>query len=85
VPPLRALLRGGGVRVVTALTGPTDIDWFQRFPQPKVSGQAIADAVVSGLRQGLEELVIGDIAREWLARQAANPSALERELSHGGS
>lgn len=85
VPPLRAMLRSGGVRVVTALTGPTDIDWFQRFPQPKVSGHAIADAVVSALQQGREELVIGDVAREWLARQAANPYALERELSHGGS
>lgn len=84
LPPLRATLRSGGVRLVTALTGPTDIDWFQRFPRPKVSGDAIADAVVAGLRGGLEELVIGDLAREWLARQASNPRALERELSHGG-
>lgn len=80
---LRAQLGAGGVRLMTVLTGPTEEDWFQLAPQPKVTGKALADAVVGGLMRGLEEVVVGDIARDLTARLAANPKAVERDLSQG--
>ncbi len=80
---LRAQLGGGGVRLMTVLTGPTEDDWFQLAPQPKVTGKALADAVVGGLMKGLEEVVVGDVARDLMARLAENPKAVERDLAAG--
>lgn len=80
---LRADLAQGGVRLMTVLSGPTEDDWFQTFPQPKVGGKALADAIVSGLMKGLEEVVVGDLARDLLDRLAENPKAVERELAQG--
>lgn len=80
---LRAELGKGGVRLMTALTGPTEDACFQTFPPPRLSGQAIATAIVDGLKRGLEDVVIGDVARDLVARLAENPKAVERELALG--
>ncbi|MCA1475415.1 SDR family NAD(P)-dependent oxidoreductase [Bradyrhizobium sp. NBAIM08] len=77
---LRAELRPGGVRVMNLFTGPVDTEWFQTVPPPKVAPRAIAQAIVSGLKNGLEEMYVGDVAEEIRQRLAANPKALEREL-----
>lgn len=77
---LRAELRPGGVKVLNVFTGPVDGDWFQTLPPPKVAPRAVADGIVSGLRQGLEEVFVGDVAQDIRRRLAANPKALEREL-----
>ncbi len=77
---LRAELRPGGVRVMNLFAGPVDTEWFQTVPPPKVAPRAIAQAIVSGLRGGLEEMYVGDVAEEIRQRLAANPKALEREL-----
>lgn len=81
---LRADLGAAGIRVMTVLTGPTEDDWFQPLDPPKVTGRALADAVLSGLRRGLEEVVVGDVARDLMARLAENPKAVERDLAQGG-
>lgn len=77
---LRGELRGGGVRVVHVFTGPTEDEWFQPLPPPKVAASQIAAAVVDALRRGLEDVWVGDIAQDFKARLAANPKALEREI-----
>lgn len=77
---LRAELRPGGVKVMNLFTGPVDSEWFQTVPPPKVAPRAVALAIVSGLRNGLEEMYVGDVAEEIRQRLAANPKALEREL-----
>ncbi|WP_271605115.1 SDR family NAD(P)-dependent oxidoreductase [Bradyrhizobium sp. CCBAU 11434] len=77
---LRAELRPGGVKVMNLFTGPVDTEWFQTVPPPKVAPRAIAQAIVSGLKAGLEEMYVGDVAEEIRQRLAANPKALEREL-----
>lgn len=77
---LRAELRPGGVKVMNLFTGPVDCEWFQTVPPPKVAPRAVAQAIVSGLRNGLEEMYVGDVAEEIRQRLAANPKALEREL-----
>lgn len=82
-PALRQTLGTGGVRLMTAFVGPTDTDWFDAFPHPKLTGRAIAAEIVAGLKAGREEVVIGDLARDWLRRHAENPRALESELARG--
>jgi NAD(P)-dependent dehydrogenase (short-subunit alcohol dehydrogenase family)/uncharacterized OB-fold protein len=80
---LRADLAQGGVRLLTAFTGPTDDPWFQSFPQPKVTGKALADGIVGALLRGQEEAVIGDLARDLMDRLRENPKAVERDLAQG--
>jgi NAD(P)-dependent dehydrogenase (short-subunit alcohol dehydrogenase family)/uncharacterized OB-fold protein len=77
---LRAELRPGGVKVVNLFTGPVDTEWFQTVPPPKVAPRAVAQAMVSALKNGLEEIYVGDVAEEIRQRLASNPKALEREL-----
>jgi len=81
---LRADLASGGVRVVTVLTGPTEDDAFQTLDPPHVTGRAVADAILNALRRGLEEVVVGDVARDLVARLEKNPKAVERDLARGG-
>ncbi len=77
---LRAELRPGGVRMMHVFTGPTEDEWFQTLPPPKVTADQIARAVVDALRRGLEDVYVGDIAQDVRARLDLNPKALEREL-----
>jgi NAD(P)-dependent dehydrogenase (short-subunit alcohol dehydrogenase family) len=77
---LRAELRPGGVRVVNLFTGPVDTEWFQTVPPPKVAPRAIAAALVRSLREGTEDVFVGDVAEDIRRRLADNPKALEREL-----
>ena len=78
---LRAELRPGGVKVVNVFFGPLDTEWFQTVPPPKVAPAALAKAVVQALQRGIEDVFVGDVAEDVRARLAANPKALERELS----
>ena len=78
---LRAEMRPAGVRVVNVFPGPIDDEWNQLLPPPKLAPGALARAIVSALRDGVEDLYPGDVAQEWLARWRDNPKALEREIS----
>ena len=76
---LRNEMRPGGVRIVNAFSGPLDSEWFQTVPPPKVAPKALADAVVDGLKRGLEDIYVGDVATDFLKRMIDNPKAVERE------
>ncbi|WP_442594208.1 SDR family NAD(P)-dependent oxidoreductase [Parapusillimonas sp. JC17] len=69
-----------GVRVVNVFSGPIDHEWEQLTPPPRVNPQALAQAAVRALREGTEDVYVGDIAQELLARMRDNPKGLEREL-----
>ena len=77
---LRAELRPGGVKVLNVFAGPLDTEWFQAVPPPKVAPLALAKAVIAALRQGIEDVYVGDVAQDIRARLDVNPKALEREL-----
>lgn len=77
---LRAELRPGGVKVVNVFTGPTDTEWFQTLPPPKVAPRALAGAIVKALKAGMEDVFVGDVAEDLRRRLASNPKAVEREL-----
>ena len=81
---LRAELRPGGVRVVNVFTGPLDTEWFQTVNPPKVAPRAVANAVVTALKAGTEDVFVGDVAEDIRQRLAGNPKALERELGDQG-
>lgn len=77
---LRAEFRPAGVRVINVFPGPVDHEWEQRTPPPRVAPKAIAAAIVRALEAGTEDVYVGDVAEEFLARLADNPKGLEREL-----
>ena len=76
---LRHEMRPSGLRVVDVLSGPVDDTWHQTLPPPKVAPAALARAVVAGLREGREEIVVGDVAREIHAKWADDPRILRQE------
>lgn len=77
---LRAELSAGGVRVMNVFSGPTEDEWHQPLPPPKVAPEAIARSVISGLKDGLEEVFVGDVAKDLIERWRAGPKILEREM-----
>lgn len=81
---LRAEMRPGGVRVMNVYSGPTEDEWHQPLPPPKVAPAALAKAVVAGLRGGLEDVFVGDVATDLIDRWRAGPKILEREMTESG-
>lgn len=81
---MRAEFRATGLRVMNLYCGPTDDDWHQPLPPPKVLPQAIARTLIQGLRDGLEETYCGDIAKDLYERFTDNPNILEREMTLAG-
>ncbi len=77
---LRAELAEGGVRVVNAFLGPIEDEWHQLAPPPKLDPAAAARRIVAGLSRGVEDLPIGAVAEEILARWAENPKEIERGI-----
>lgn len=78
---LRAEFRRSGVRLCNVFTGPTDDDWYQTLPPPKVTQESLAKAIVNGLIEGLEDVYCGDVAKDLAERFKAGPKVLERELT----
>ncbi|PIE10370.1 MAG: short-chain dehydrogenase [Rhodobacterales bacterium] len=81
---LRGEFRSSGLRVMNVFVGPTDDDWHQPLPPPKVPPAALARDVVKGLRDGLEDVYCGDVAKDLIERFRAGPKILEREMTGGG-
>lgn len=78
---LRAEMQDAGIRVVNVFPGPIDEEWNQPLPPPKLAPERLARDIVQGLRDGVEDLFPGDVAKEWLQRWKDNPKVLERELA----
>lgn len=81
---LRAEFRTAGLRVMNVFSGPMEEDWYQPLPPPKVTAQALARSVVSGLQDGLEDVWCGDVAHDFRDRFRQNPKVLEIELAQEG-
>jgi NAD(P)-dependent dehydrogenase (short-subunit alcohol dehydrogenase family)/uncharacterized OB-fold protein len=82
---LRAEFCGGGLRVMEVYSGPTEDEWHQPLPPPKVAPKALARAIVQGLIDGVEQVHVGDVARDMEERWAENAALLEREMTGGGT
>ncbi|MGB1829047.1 MAG: SDR family NAD(P)-dependent oxidoreductase [Paracoccaceae bacterium] len=81
---LRAEFRASGLRVMNLYCGPTEDEWYQPLPPPKVTPQAVARTLVTGLQNGLEETYCGDVAKDVFERFRDNPLILERETTLAG-
>lgn len=81
---LRAEFRASALRVMNVYTGPTEDDWYQPVPPPKVQATALARSIVDGLQRGLEEVCCGDVAKDIYLRYQQNPAILEREMTPAG-
>ncbi|WP_193175144.1 SDR family NAD(P)-dependent oxidoreductase [Oricola nitratireducens] len=82
---LRAEFSHSGLRMMNVYVGPTDDEWHQPLPPPKVTPAALARSIVDGLIEGLEEVYCGDVARDLAERWRRDPGVLERELTGGGA
>ena len=82
---LRAEFRSSGLRVINVFAGPTDDEWHQPLPPPKVPPKALAKAIVEALCEGIEDAYCGDVARDLEERWRRDPKVLERELTGGGA
>jgi len=81
---LRGEFRAAGLRVMNTYVGPTEDDWHQPLPPPKVTPNALARDVVKGLQNGLEDVFCGDVAKDMAAKFRRDPKVLEREMTMGG-
>ena len=81
---MRAEFRASGVRIANVFVGPTDDDWHQPLPPPKVLPNALGRSVVAGLKDGLEDIFCGDVAKDIAERLRAGAKVLEREMTDGG-
>jgi NAD(P)-dependent dehydrogenase (short-subunit alcohol dehydrogenase family) len=77
---LRAEMRHSGVRVVNVFPGPIDDEWNQLVPPPKLAPAALAKAIVTALRDGVEDVYPGDVAQDIVMRFRESQKVLEREL-----
>ncbi len=76
---LRTESRASGLRVLDALVGALDDEWRQSIRLPKVAPTALAFALVTALREGVEEVVVGEVAKEIYAKWAEDPKLLRQE------
>jgi len=81
---LRSELRVGGVRVMNVYASAPEDEWHQPLPPPKVSATKLASAVIEGLREGLEDIYVGDVAKDLIDRWSAGPKLLELEMTRQG-
>ncbi|HID68153.1 MAG TPA: SDR family NAD(P)-dependent oxidoreductase [Roseibacterium sp.] len=77
----RAEMAGSGVKVMNAYHGPLEDEWHQPLPPPKVSPGRLAREVTQALQQGLEDITIGDVARDVRQRWKEDAGVLEKELT----
>jgi short-subunit dehydrogenase len=80
---LRAEYRSSGLRVMNVFVGPTEDDWHQPLPPPKVLPEGLAKDVLRGLKEGLEDVYSGDVAKDLYERYRRDPKVLEREITMG--
>ncbi|MGB1152825.1 MAG: SDR family oxidoreductase [Paracoccaceae bacterium] len=81
---MRAEFGPTGIRVMNVFHGPTEEDWYQPLPPPRVTSAALSRSLVEGLQKGLEDVWCGDIARDVRDRFRRDPKVLEREMTLSG-
>jgi len=78
---LRAELAKQGTPVVAVMPGAVDTDMSRDFPPPKMPPRDVAEAALTALEQGLEEIYPGDMAQGVSQGLAADPKAVEKQFA----
>ena len=78
---LRGEFHESGIKVINAFHGPLEDEWYQPLPPPKVTSERLVKMVVHALEQGIEDVVVGDVAQDFMRRWKEDPRVLEKELT----
>jgi NAD(P)-dependent dehydrogenase (short-subunit alcohol dehydrogenase family) len=78
---VRAELAAQGTLVVAVMTGALDTDMSRDFQGPKSSPAEVAQAVVAALKNGEEEVYLGEMPAWINPALAQDPKGIERELA----
>jgi 2-keto-3-deoxy-L-rhamnonate aldolase RhmA/NAD(P)-dependent dehydrogenase (short-subunit alcohol dehydrogenase family) len=78
---LRAEIKGQGTRVIGVMPGAVDTDMARDFPGPKLPPSEVADAIIDGLRRGVDDIYPGGMASGVAAGLAADAPAVEQEFA----
>jgi len=77
----RAELAASGVRVLAVLPGLVDTRMSERAPPPKLSPHEVAQAMIEGIRNGLEDIYPGEVATKLRAALQADLKQVERQMA----
>jgi len=77
---LRSEFLPSGIRVVQVFSGALEQEWEQLTHPPRVTPVSLAKAVVTALQDGTEDVYVGDVAKEFMARLHDNAKAVERTI-----
>ena len=77
----REALQEQGTRVVGVYPGPVETDMARDFNFPKASASSVANAILDGLEQGLEEIYPDPLAQDFGAAYAVSPKSLEGRMA----
>jgi NAD(P)-dependent dehydrogenase (short-subunit alcohol dehydrogenase family)/uncharacterized OB-fold protein len=78
---MRADMQSAGVRVINVFPGALDDVRARALPPSTLTAATLAQAIVRGLRDGVEDVYPGEAAQDWYDRWRSNPKVLERELA----
>jgi NAD(P)-dependent dehydrogenase (short-subunit alcohol dehydrogenase family) len=78
---LRGELASQGTLVVGVMPGFVDTDMARTVSAPKLSPEAVAEAVVAALRDGTEDVYPGDLATTIAHGLLRDPKAVERQVA----
>jgi len=81
VQGMRAELSLQNTAVIAVMPGAVDTDMSRDFPPPKMPAIEVATVMLDGVEQGLEEIYPGEMADGMKQGLAADPKAVEKELS----
>ncbi len=77
---VRAELGAQGTRVVGVYPGPVDTDMAKHFDMPKALPAQIAEAVLSAVSNGVEDVYPDDMATDLRAQMFRDPAAVEKQI-----
>ena len=77
---MRSHLRAQGTYVAGVYAGPVDTDMGKNVPMEKASPQSVAQAILTGIEAGEEDILPDVVSRELGKAFFADPKALERQV-----
>jgi NAD(P)-dependent dehydrogenase (short-subunit alcohol dehydrogenase family) len=78
---IRAELARQGTAVIAVMPGAVDTDMSRNFPPPKLPPAEVADAALTALERGIEEVYPGAMAEGVAQGLAADPKSVEKQFA----
>jgi ABC-type oligopeptide transport system ATPase subunit/NAD(P)-dependent dehydrogenase (short-subunit alcohol dehydrogenase family) len=78
---IRAELAKQGTAVIAVMPGAVDTDMSRDFPPPKMPPREVAEAALSALEEGVEEVYPGEMAKGIAQGLGADPKAVEKQFA----